>query len=140
MTDVTLLTNFIAAFSLVNMLWNGVQIFQYLRLKFGPPEAKVTFDSKSLLMLEELYASMRNNQSQQGNELHRVVSEILHKEDSDGRKLIYSGAHYGTEILKELHEIKEICRGRLEDLSCHNPSRTQENFSEAQVKKKKKEK
>lgn len=101
--ELAVLTYFIAAFALVNVMWTVVNIWQWGKEQCNPPEAEQHFNGKYALMLEEIFRATHDLESATGvEELVRKMHKATNKRRPDGTRLIFMP----QSVLDDLAEIR----------------------------------
>ena len=95
---------FVVIMSFVGHGWNFYQIYQFLTRGCKKPEDNEQWDSSARLMLETVYNGALDHQMQHDAVIDVLedVSDVVMREDEQGRKLVYFPKEFVKRLVEKL--------------------------------------
>ena len=89
---------------IVGNAWNVFQIYERATRRCKKPEENEQWDATARLMVEKIYEHALDSPPKHDTVLAMLgdVSEVVMREDSEGRKLVYFPADYVRRLITEL--------------------------------------
>lgn len=104
----------LAASTLVGSAWNAFQIWERCKAELRPPEQKEEWDGNARLMLKNVHKAAINDQRLDiALETLENVEDVIMREDSHGRKMIYYPKDQMKKIVRQVmdHRDHRVHRG-----------------------------